>query len=218
MSAIMEERVQFGEKGVYLHGLLHRGKSDSPGIVLCPPHPNFGGTLDFYLLADMVREFSKSRYTTLRFNYRGVAPSTGTYGGGSGETDDILKAVEFIHRQQNVNRERIALIGYSFGGSLVLVVAERANAKTIVSISPQINPFETKLEVTDYAGRITRPVLLIHGKADETVPYSDSEKLYKALEKSKEKTIQLIDGANHIYSGKGRIVVSLVKDFLDQHL
>jgi alpha/beta superfamily hydrolase len=218
MSAIMEERVQFGEKGVYLHGLLHRGQSKTPGIVLCPPHPNFGGTMDFYLLADLVREFSKSRYTTLRFNYRGVPPSTGTYGGGSGETDDILKAVEFIRKQQNVNRERIALIGYSFGGSLVLMVAERANAKAIVPISPQVNPFETKLDVTDHARRITSPVLLIHGKADDTVPYSDSEIIYKALEKSKEKTIQLIDGANHIYTGKGRIVVSLVTSFLDQYL
>jgi alpha/beta superfamily hydrolase len=218
MSAIMEERIQFGEKGVYLHGLLHRGQSDSPGIVLNAPHPNFGGTMDFYLLADMVREFSKRRYTTLRFNYRGVSPSTGTYGGGTGEADDTLKAVEFIRKQRNVNRERIALIGYSFGGSLVLSVAERANAKAIVSISPQVNPFETKLDITDYARRITSPVLLVHGKADDTVPYLDSERIFKSLENSKEKAIELIEGANHIYTGKGRIVVSLVTSFLDQHL
>jgi alpha/beta superfamily hydrolase len=214
----MEERVQFGEKGVYLHGLLHIGQSDSPGIVLCAPHPNFGGTMDFYLLADMIREFSKHRYTTLRFNYRGVSPSTGTYGGGTGEADDTLKAVEFIRKQRGVNRERLALIGYSFGGSLVLSVAERANAKAIVSISPQVNPFETKLDITDYTRRITSPVLLIHGKADDTVPHLDSEEIFKSLEKSKEKAIQLIDGANHIYTGKGRIVVSLVTSFLDKYL
>ncbi len=218
MRPYLEQEVYFGEGGVLLHGLMHEGKSDSPGIVIAAPHPNFGGTMDFFLLADMVREFSKRRCTTLRFNYRGVSPSTGTYGGGTGEADDTLKAVEFIRKQRNVNRERIALIGYSFGGSLVLVVAERVNAKAIVSISPQVNPFETKLDVTDYARRIASPVLLIHGKADDTVPYSNSEQIYKALEKSKQKAIQLIDGANHIYAGKGRIVVPLVTSFLDQYL
>lgn len=201
-----------------LTGLMHQGKNDSPAIVLAAPHPNFGGTMDFYLLADLVREFSKQRITTLRFNYRGVSPSTGSFGGGSGELDDVLKAVEFIRKQQNVNRERIGLVGYSFGGSLVLMAAEKANAKAVVSISPQVNPSETRLDTTEYARRITCPVLLIHGAADETVPYSDSKQIYEALEKSKEKDIELVDGANHMYSGKGKTVVSLADTFLGVYL
>jgi hypothetical protein len=197
---------------------MHVGKSNSPGIVLAAPHPNFGGTLDFYLLADLVREFSKLGYTTLRFNYRGVSPSTGTYGGGSGELEDTLRAVEFIRNQQNVNKQHVALVGYSFGGSLALMAAERARVKAVVSISPQVNPSETRLDTTEYARRITCPVLLIHGKADETVPYSDSEKIYDALEKSVEKDIELVDGANHMYSGKGKNVVYFATTFLETFL
>jgi len=174
--------------------------------------------MDFYLLQDLVREFSKERITTLRFNYRGVPPSTGTYGGGSGELEDVLKAVEFIRSQQNVNRERIALVGYSFGGSLALMVAEKAKAKVVVSISPQVNPSETRLDTLEYARRITCPVLLIHGKSDETVPYSDSERIYEALEKSVEKDIELVDGANHMYSGKGKMVVFFASTFLEAYL
>jgi alpha/beta superfamily hydrolase len=174
--------------------------------------------MDFYLLADLVREFSKEGITTLRFNYRGVSPSTGAYGGGSGELEDVLKAVEFIRKQRNVNGERIGLVGYSFGGSLVLMAAEKANAKAVVSISPQVNPSETRLETTEYARRIACPVLLVHGSADQTVPYSDSKQIYEALEKSEEKDIELIDGANHLYSGKGKTVVSIVSTFLGVYL
>jgi alpha/beta superfamily hydrolase len=218
MSAMLEERVRFGETGIYLEGLMHIGRRDSPGVVLCPPHPNFGGTMDFYLLTDLVREFSKEGFTTLRFNYRGVQPSTGTYGAGSGEAEDIVKAVGFIRKQRNIDKERLALVGYSFGGSLVLLAAEKARPKVIVSISPATNPSETRLDVLDYARRITVPVMLIHGKADERVPYTDSEKIYKALRNTMEKDLQFIDGANHIYTGKGKAVVSLVSSFLGKYL
>ena len=218
MSVVMEEQVRFGEKGVYLAGLLHRGRNSSPAIVLLPPHPNLGGDMNFYLLADLVREFSKERITTLRFNFRGVPPSTGTYGGGSGELEDVLKAVEFLRNQKNVNGEHVALVGYSFGGSLALMAAERAKVKAVVSISPQVNPSETRLDTTEYAKRITCPVLLIHGKADETVPYSDSQKIYDALEKSVEKDIEFVDGANHMYSGKGKNVVYLASTFVEAFL
>ena len=218
MSAMLEEKVRFGESGIYLQGLLHAGRKDSPGIVLCHPHPNFGGTLDFYLLTDLVREFSKEGWTTLRFNYRGVAPSTGAYGNGTGEIEDIVKAVEFIRRQKNMNKERVALVGYSFGGSLVLIAAEKVRPKVVVSISAATNPPETRLDVLDYAGRITVPVMLIHGNADEMVPFKDSNKIFDALTNSVEKYIHFIDGANHIYTGKGKNVVSLVSSFLAKYL
>nr|MDO8134133.1 prolyl oligopeptidase family serine peptidase [Candidatus Njordarchaeum guaymaensis] len=212
MHATLEEEVRFGEGGIYLHGLMHRGARDFPGVVLCAPHPNSGGTMDFYLLTELVRELSKERFTTLRFNYRDV------YGGGSGEVEDIVMAVGFIRKQQNVNPERIALVGYSFGGSLVLVAAERAKPKAIVSISPSTRPSETKLDVVDYARRISIPVLLVHGTADEWVPYSESEKIHKAMENSKEKALHLIEGANHLYTGKGKAVISIVTTFLTKNI
>jgi alpha/beta superfamily hydrolase len=218
MSAVLEEKVRFGESGIYLDGLMHVGRKDSPGIVLAAPHPNFGGTMDFYLLTDLVREFSKDGWTTLRFNYRGVAPSTGTYGNGSGEIEDIVKAVEFIRRHKNVNKERLALVGYSFGGSLVLMAAEKVKPKLIVGISSATNPPETRLDVLDYVSRITAPVMLIHGNADEMVPFKDSNKIFDALANSTEKYIHFIDGANHIYTGKGKMVVSLVSSFLAKYL
>jgi dipeptidyl aminopeptidase/acylaminoacyl peptidase len=113
-----------------------------------------------------------------------------------------------------MNKERLALVGYSFGGSLVLMAAEKVKPKAIVSISPATNPSETRLDVLDYAKRITVPVMLIHGNADEMVPFKDSNKIFDALSSSKEKYIHFIDGANHIYTGKGKKVVSLVSSFL----
>jgi len=210
--ATLEEKVQFGEGGIYLHGLIHRGARDSRAVVLCAPHPNFGGTMDFFLLVDLVRELSKEGFSTLRFNYRDV------YGGGSGEVDDVVKAAELLRKQRNVNPQRLGLVGYSFGGSLVIVAAERVKPKVIVSISPQTRPFETKLDVVDYARRIRSPIMLIHGKADDRVPYSESEEIHRAIGNMSEKAIHLIERANHLYQGKGKMVVSLVTDFLLRNL
>jgi len=214
MTGVTEEKVRFGESGTYLQGMMHRGPRNSPAIVLCHPHPNFGGTMDFYLLTDLVREISKEGFTTLRFNYRGTSPSTGTYGGGQGEVEDIVKAAEFLRKQQNVNPQRLGLVGYSFGGSLVIVAAERVKPKVVVSISPQTRPFETRLDVVDYARRISSPIMLIHGKADDIVPYSESEEIHKAMGSASEKAFHLIEGANHLYQGRGKTVVSLATNFL----
>ena len=101
---------------------------------------------------------------------------------------------------------------------MVLMAAEKTKAKVVVSISPQINPSETRLDTLEYARRITCPVLLIHGKSDETVPYSNSEKIYEVLEKSVEKDIEIVDGANHMYSGKVKTVVFLASTFLETYL
>jgi alpha/beta superfamily hydrolase len=170
--------------------------------------------MDFYLITDLVRELSKEGFSTLRFNYRGVPPSTGTFGEGKGELDDIVKAAEFLRGQQNVNPQRLGLIGYSFGASLVIVVAERVRPKVIVSISPQTHPSETRLDVLDYATRTSGAVMLIHGKADDIIPCSESEEIHEAMRKASPIALQLIEGANHLFQGRGKTVVSLATEFL----
>ncbi len=46
-------------------------------VLLCPPHPRLGGSMDSSILAEIVWHLARRRHPTLRFNYRGVSASTG---------------------------------------------------------------------------------------------------------------------------------------------
>ena len=47
-------------------------------IVLCPPHPRLGGSIDSPVLAELVWTLGHRRHPTLRFNFAGIGASLGT--------------------------------------------------------------------------------------------------------------------------------------------
>src|ERR1700758_4055298 len=56
--------------------------------VVCHPHPLFGGTLDNKVVYTVARAFEQLGAAAIRFNFRGVAGSTGNYDERGGEGDD----------------------------------------------------------------------------------------------------------------------------------
>src|ERR1700722_867472 len=56
--------------------------------VICHPHPLFGGTMDNKVVATVARALNESGIPTVRFNFRGVGKSEGTFDAGIGETAD----------------------------------------------------------------------------------------------------------------------------------
>ena len=52
--------------------------------VVCHPHPLFGGTMDNKVVATLARALRDTGIPTLRFNFRGVAQSEGTFDEGTG--------------------------------------------------------------------------------------------------------------------------------------
>ena len=58
--------------------------------VVCHPHPLHGGTMDNKVVTTLARSFHTLGIPTLRFNYRGVGSSAGSWDEGRGETQDAL--------------------------------------------------------------------------------------------------------------------------------
>src|SRR5574337_418208 len=85
--------------------------------VLCHPHPLHGGTMDNKVVQTLARAFVQLGWRAVRFNFRGVGASEGRWDEGRGEVDDAL-AVAAAQR-------RIALGGFSFGGYVAAVAADR---------------------------------------------------------------------------------------------
>ena len=80
ISEVAEERVTIPGPDVNLEGRLAVGDVVS-GVVITHPHPMYGGTMDNNVVWTAARAFQARRWSTLRFNFRGVGLSSGEYGG-----------------------------------------------------------------------------------------------------------------------------------------
>ncbi|MFA5111838.1 MAG: alpha/beta fold hydrolase [Desulfobaccales bacterium] len=111
----MEESVSIPGPGITLEGRLTPGTGPG-GAVITHPHPLFGGSMANNVVWTAVRALAARDMSALRFNFRGVGRSTGTYGDGVEEAVDVAAAVEFL-------KSRAAapyyVVGYSFGAAVV---------------------------------------------------------------------------------------------------
>ncbi len=214
-----ETTVSIENGPLILEGALALSKQEKqPGLVLCHPHPLFGGHMDdSRLLALKLAAITKG-FNVLRFNYRGVGKSQGQFGQGIGEIQDTIAAVEFLRIHPHTDASRIGLVGYSFGGSMALAAAIDANPAALVTISAalRINNLDPKL-ITDSLRYIACPVYIVHGKDDDTVHHIDAEGIYAHLQ-VKEKYLRLIKGANHFWSQRLEYIISLILAFLSDKL
>lgn len=89
----------------------------------------------------------------------------------------LEQTVAFARRMQEVDRDRIALVGFSLGAYLSLALGTRtAGIACIVDFFGGLPS-----EVADAAGPMP-PVLILHGDADKSVPVSEAYRLEEVLQ------------------------------------
>jgi hypothetical protein len=110
----MEENVTIRGPGVNLEGRFLAGGTTG-GALITHPHPLYGGSMDNNVVWTARQACAARGMATLRFNFRGVGRSTGAYGDGVAEAEDVVAALAFL-------KERAAgpywVIGYSFGAAV----------------------------------------------------------------------------------------------------
>src|SRR5574337_1938791 len=74
--------------------LLAEGATPRGTAVIAHPHPQFGGTMTNKVVQTVARACVLCGWRALRFNFRGVGASQGTYDEGRGELQDMLAAIE----------------------------------------------------------------------------------------------------------------------------
>jgi pimeloyl-ACP methyl ester carboxylesterase len=120
---------------------------------------------------------------------------------------DVLLAVRFL-RAEGI--ERVALVGHSFGGAVVITAgALSADVTAVVSMSTQTYGSDLAPQVSP------RPLLLIHGADDEVLSSRCSEIVYAAARDPKE--LKLFPGARHGLDSVREEVLNLLTTWLDQN-
>ena len=193
-------------KGATLEGVIAspQGVAGSlPGVIVCHPHPLFGGNMDNNLILTICQALAGQGYVTLRFNFRGIGNSEGSFTNGEKEHEDVRAALDLLRQWPGVNRRRLGLAGYSFGASMVLAGLHTYKAaKAFVLISPPLAALERPKVVKD-----TRPKLFIIGDKDRLVPHSSLKEKIDSLGRTEQRSMDsrattvLVAGADHSWRG-----------------
>ena len=69
-------------------------------VVFAHPHPQHGGTMHNKVIYGLNQTFARMGFSTLRFNFRGVGRSQGSFSRGEGELTDAASALDWA---QNVS-------------------------------------------------------------------------------------------------------------------
>jgi alpha/beta superfamily hydrolase len=160
------------------------------GIALvCHPHPLQGGTLDNKVVQTLAKSFYALGYAAVRFNFRGVGGTAGTYDEGRGETDDALAVLTDAHARYG-EALPVALAGFSFGSFVVTRVAQRLQAQGLVLVGAAVNRFDVPSVPAD--------TIVIHGEEDDVVPLGD----VLAWARPQELPIVVFPGCGHFFHGR----------------
>lgn len=165
------------------------------GLVMCHPHPLFGGTMDNKVVTTVVRAARDLGIATLRFNFRGVGASSGEHDNGRAEQDDVLAALHYA--REELGWKRIILCGFSFGAGMACLAAGRAPelVQSLILIAPPVHHFAAPGQLP--AGL---PVRVCMGDADEVVPFDEVEEWVNKVEPAPE--WHVFPGAGHFFHGR----------------
>ena len=185
-------------------GLLeadYQSADTSRGVVLCHPHPLYGGTKDDGVLSAIESAFRESGYATLRFNFRGVGASDGEHDRGRGEVDDVCAASEWL-RQQGC--AEISLAGYSFGAVMALAASFQTGCSRLVVVAPPVTMIES-------LSQPEVPTLVLLGSADQMIDPSATRAWFTADSVQTEE----IEGADHFFFSSYGEIAARVAAYLE---
>jgi alpha/beta superfamily hydrolase len=203
----MEEQVTIQGAGVTLEGVLVPGTA-SGGAVITHPHPLFGGSMANNVVWTAVRALAARQMAALRFNFRGVGRSTGTYGGGVEEAADVVAALAFLKSRAPGPHY---LVGYSFGAA----VASRALLQGLAADGAVFMAPPIAFMDLSFLPQVPHLKLIVVGDRDELCPLASLEALLTAGPAPSGETlaIKVIQGADHFFGGAEEILFRVLRDF-----
>jgi len=178
-----------------LEALLEEPDDQSPrlAVVLCHPHPRFGGTMHNKVVYRLARGLRSAGAVVLRFNFRGVGASHGEYGEMVGEIEDARNALSWL--RERYPHLPFALAGFSFGARAISELGcALAGAKFLLATG-----FSTRLGSTAYLESCAVPKIFIQSTHDQFAPREEFERVYATMAEPKQ--VVWIEAEDHFFAG-----------------
>jgi alpha/beta superfamily hydrolase len=193
MSATLERVAIAGPAGAIEAVAEDCAASGASYAVVCHPHPLYGGTMDNKVVTTTARALRDTGIATLRFNFRGVGASAGSYDQGDGETQDA-QAVAAWGALHWPGRS-LVIAGFSFGGYVALRLAQLRPPRHLITVAPAL-----ALLHGDSFAAPQCPWLVIQGEADDLVDAAQVVALVNRVVPKPE--LLLLPGVGHFFHGR----------------
>ncbi len=178
-----------------LEALLEEPEDAAPGTaaLVTHPHPLFGGTMHNKVVYRLARGLRRAGAVVLRFNFRGVGRSQGTYDNGLGETEDARACLDWLRSRYPDLPFTVA--GFSFGSEVVLRLgcALRGASRVIAAGVP------TRGGAPSWLLQCTVPRTFIQSTGDQYGPRPDFQAYFDALPEPKR--LIWIEARDHFFDG-----------------
>lgn len=194
--------------GVTLTADVARGRPGAGALVLCHPHPLYGGTRHDAVISAVWRAALDAGRSAIRFDFRRQ------HDGGEAERLDVAAAIAAVVP------ERVLLVGYSFGSFVALRVDDPAvtgwaGIAPIVADTDPTARADRGAGADRVAGADDRPTLLIAARHDQFVPIGRLRELTASWRATE---IVELSGADHFLAGHHAQTAELVLAFADRVL
>jgi uncharacterized protein len=172
--------------------------------VVCHPHPLYQGTMRNKVVHTVARAANRRGAAAVRFNFRGVGASGGTWDEGRGETDDALAVIAWA--RQRWPARPLWLAGFSFGAFVALRAAVDARPAALVTVAPPVSRFPVGATPEPSC-----PWLVVQGEADELVDHR--EVVAWAEARPAAPRLALLPDTSHFFHGRLAELQQVVQDF-----
>ncbi|PCH59696.1 MAG: alpha/beta hydrolase [Gammaproteobacteria bacterium] len=161
-----------------------------PAVLVCHPHPQYGGTMHNKVTYRIAKAFSDKGHAVLRFNFRGVDLSEGEWANGVGEAEDARACIDWLAKKHS----QIWLAGFSFGAYAGLKAAlGDTRIVRLFAVAPAVSLYDFS-----FLDNERRPLTVVHGTDDEIVPYDQVKTWVNTPPVAR---LHTIDGAGHFFPG-----------------
>jgi alpha/beta superfamily hydrolase len=198
----VEDAVCRTSDGLDLEAELAVPPTPNGAVVLAHPHPQQGGSMRSLVTSELFRTLPAEGIATLRFNFRGVEGSEGTFGGGIAEHDDVVAAIDRLRVATSATP--LVLAGWSFGADVSASVVDPRLAGWFLIAPPlRVLPDDRLVAASD-----PRPKHLAVPEHDMFRPPDSAREATAGWTNT---TVEVVPGADHFLVGRtAKVAAALV--------
>ena len=183
-----------------------------PGVVICHPHPQFGGSMDNNVVWALCDAFVERGYVAVAFNFRGVGSSEGQHEDGEGEILDVLGVLNWLEELPETKGFGLGVLGYSFGAWVGLRAAVRdARVRCVGAVAPPLAMYSFS-----FLKDLSEPLFVVSGGQDAFCPSDRKEALCSEL--ANEVSWKILEGTDHFFGGREKEAAGYLVDGFRRHL
>jgi uncharacterized protein len=189
----------------------HSRTPNAPIALVLHPHPQHGGTMNNKVVYTLYQCFVHRGFSTLRFNFRGVGRSQGSFDRGEGELSDAASALDWL-QTYNPNATSCWIGGFSFGAWIAMqLLMRRPEIESFIAVAPPANLYDfTFLAPCPSSG------LILHGEQDPVVPPESVQKLVNKLSHQRDIKIDFrkIAGTDHFFAERLELLAQQAEAYI----